>query len=265
MSHTRSNWHLALFEKSVLKQAKWRAITAMLGDQTDINGLDLGGDNGVISLLLRQRGGTWCSADLDEDTVASIRSLVGDNVHLTDGRTLPFPDEAFDVVVVIDMLEHVEQDDALIREIHRVLRAGGRLIAIVPHIKRFSLLRRLRLALGLTDEWHGHVRPGYTLADIQTLLRPGFVLRKHRTYNKVFSEFLDIVLNYAYESKARSSAGPSSKGTVVTEKAFARHERTFRLYSRVYPFLWLFVRLDLLAWPFLGYTMIVSADKQAPT
>ncbi len=81
---------LALFRKSVLKQAKYRRISALLDDPVGQRCLDIGADNGVISLLLRRRGGRWASADLDQHTVASIRELVGDDVLLLLSGLYPF-------------------------------------------------------------------------------------------------------------------------------------------------------------------------------
>ena len=63
MVAAQKSWHLKLFSKSVAKQAKWRAIQSMLRQTDEIRGLDLGADNGVISYLLRKRGGIWASAD----------------------------------------------------------------------------------------------------------------------------------------------------------------------------------------------------------
>ena len=104
------DWALRLFDRSVLKQAKYRQIVAAVGDTAGKRCLDLGSDNGVISYLLRRRGGSWASADLDRTTVEAIRGLVRDDVHQIDGRRLPFDDASFDVVVVVDLLEHVADD-----------------------------------------------------------------------------------------------------------------------------------------------------------
>ena len=57
-------------------------------------------DNGVVSLLLRERGGSWASGDLTPDTVEAIRSLVETDVHLVNEGRLPFTDGEFDLVVV---------------------------------------------------------------------------------------------------------------------------------------------------------------------
>ena len=154
-------WAVALFRRSVLKQRKLAEITSLLGPTEGHRCLDLGSDNGIVSLLLRERGGDWASGDLTEDAVASIRSLVETDVHLVHGDRLPFPDATFDRVAVVDMLEHVSDDDAFVTELARVTKAGGRLVVNTPHLKR-TALRRLRHALGQTDEKHGHRRPGYT-------------------------------------------------------------------------------------------------------
>ena len=110
MTQAETDWGVALFRKSVLKQAKFRRILELLDDPAGKTNLDIGADNGVISLLLRQRGGRWSSADLDERAVASIRQLVGTDVYRLDGARTPFADRSFDQIVVVDYLEHIHDD-----------------------------------------------------------------------------------------------------------------------------------------------------------
>jgi SAM-dependent methyltransferase len=85
---------------------------------------------------------------------------VREDVYQLDGAHTPFPDAAFDQVVVVDYLEHIEDDAGFAAELARILKPGGSVIINVPHIKPRSLVNRLRHAVGLTDEWHGHP-PGY--------------------------------------------------------------------------------------------------------
>jgi SAM-dependent methyltransferase len=44
-----------------------------------------------------------------------------------------FPDESFDCVVAVEVLEHVEEDAAFVREVHRVLKPGGAVLLSTPN------------------------------------------------------------------------------------------------------------------------------------
>jgi len=65
---------------------------------------------------------------------------------------LPFPDDSFDVVVEVTVVAHVEDDQAAVRELARVLRPGGALLLIDPafpvllraHDKTVHTLHRYR-------------------------------------------------------------------------------------------------------------------------
>ena len=250
-------WAVALFRRSVLKQRKLAEVAGMLGPTAGLRCLDLGSDNGVVSLLLRERGGDWASGDLTEEAVSSIRSLVGQDVHLVLGDRLPFPDATFDRVAVVDMLEHVPDEAAFASELARVTRPGGLLVVNTPHLKR-TLLRRVRQALGQTDEKHGHLRPGYTPERLRELLRPGFSLERDRTYSRFFSEAVDTALNWGMERLGKKS---SAKGIVVTGDDLARHRKTFSTYSAIYPVVWALTRLDALV-PASGYMLIATLKRQ---
>jgi len=251
-------WAVALFRRSVLKQRKLAEVAAMLGPTGGLRCLDLGSDNGVVSLLLRERGGSWASGDLTEEAVSSIRSLVGDDVHLVRGDLLPFPDAHFDRVAVVDMLEHVPDDAAFAAELARVTKAGGVLVVNTPHLRR-TALRRLRLALGQTDEKHGHLRPGYAPERLLSLFAPAFEVERQRTYSRFFSEAVDIALNWAMERLGKRS---SAKGMIVTAHDLARHRKTFRAYGAAYPLVWAVTRLDALV-PAPGYMLIASLRRSA--
>ncbi|HVU25126.1 MAG TPA: class I SAM-dependent methyltransferase [Opitutus sp.] len=45
---------------------------------------------------------------------------------------IPLPDRAVDAITALDVLEHIEDDRGAVREMHRVLRPGGVLVATVP-------------------------------------------------------------------------------------------------------------------------------------
>jgi hypothetical protein len=138
-----------------------------------------------------------------------------------------------------------------------VTRPGGLLVVNTPHLKRTGL-RRLRHALGQTDERHGHLRPGYTPERLRELLEPPFELGRHRTYSRFFAEAVDTALNWGLEHLGKRS---SAKGMVVTGDDLARHRRMFRVYSAIYPLVWTVTRLDALV-PASGYMLIAAARRR---
>jgi SAM-dependent methyltransferase len=261
MNHPSAEWAVALFHRSVLKQAKYHRLLELMDDPVGRTSLDIGADNGVISYLLRQRGGRWYSADLDPGAVRSIRDLVQEDVYQLDGRTTPFPNQTFDQVVIVDFLEHILDDRGFVRDLARILKPGGSLIVNVPHLKPRSLLNRFRHRIGLTDEWHGHLRPGYALEDLRQLLAPEFTIERSVSYSGSFSELIDTGLNGVYQLvKGRKPDGNgSSKGTVVTRADLEKLRKEFRLLSVLYPVLWAVARMDALLPLQSGYKLMIRA------
>ncbi|MFM2136031.1 MAG: hypothetical protein RL021_1431 [Bacteroidota bacterium] len=51
-----------------------------------------------------------------------------------DGRNIPFPDNRFDSVFSSEVFEHVFQPEELLREMHRVLKPGGKLLMTLPFV-----------------------------------------------------------------------------------------------------------------------------------
>lgn len=252
----QNNWPIRLFNKSVLKQRKYQEITALLGRTDGLRCLDIGSDNGVISYLLRQGGGSWASADLEDKTVRSIRELVQTDVYQINGERTPFADDEFDRVVIVDFLEHIPNDGEFVQELFRILKPGGTLIVNVPHIKN-SLLRRFRFAIGQTDEKHGHLRPGYTQDSLRRLFGSQFTIETAHTYSRFFSEWIDTMI--VWSVGLVKGKDESKKGLVVTGDDLKANEKMFKLYALIYPVVWFISKLDRLI-PFTsGYMLIVKA------
>lgn len=249
---------LKLYHKSISKQAKFKYLKGMLGSIGPNDWLlDIGSDNGILSHLFRKEGGNWYSADLDSQTVDSIKSVVGTNVVQISEDGLPFSDNQFDTVIVIDLFEHLHDEANTVEEIQRILRPEGTLIVNVPFVKTRGLIRPMRLALGLTDEKHGHLRPGYTLKQLSSLLDDRFIVSTSTTYSRFFSEIIDIVLSLATERSSGTTTG--RKGSVMTSHAIEKAANKIKIYTLLYPLFWIFSRLDLLI-PFTsGHSLVVRA------
>jgi SAM-dependent methyltransferase len=148
--------------------------------------LDWGCGYGLISHELMARGLEVVSTDYDPARPGRRASEHFADVSiefLADPVALPFPDEAFDAVLSLGVLEHVAQPAASLDEIRRVLRPGGTLhVYKLPN--RYSWLEWVARRVGLP--YHGS-RPDdrlYTLRSAEALLeRHGFVVAESRRAN----------------------------------------------------------------------------------
>jgi SAM-dependent methyltransferase len=242
---------------SALKRRKVEHITRLLGPTVGLHCLDLGADNGVISNLLRRRGGVWTSADIDEEAVASIRRLVKDRVCRLDTVPTPFDTNQFDRVVIVDLLEHLEDDRGFVVELSRILKPGGEMIVNVPHARN-DFLRRLRLALGQSDAAHGHVRPGYTRQSLRGVLDGYFEVVSEHTYSRAASELLDIATR-AVAARLKAGHPGGAKGVILVDEDLQRHRAVFALQGVTEPLMRSVVALDHLLFRTDGYMLIVKA------
>jgi len=241
---------LARFRVSVLKQAKWWELSRAAGDTSGKRALDVGTDNGVIGLLFRERGGEWTSADRSDQAVDAIRQTLAEPVTQLRDATLPFPNASFDLIVIADLLEHLADDRAMLAEVARCLKVGGRAILNVPQLKSWGVLPPLRRALGLTDEWHGHVHAGYDERSLRALLPATLRLAGARDYVRFFSYALDTALNAA--------------GARGTETGDANNVRPVSGAQRLmYPAMRAFAALDALI-PFTRGYMLVATLERTP-
>jgi SAM-dependent methyltransferase len=70
--------------------------------------------------------------DVDPQKVAQAQKEL-DNIYLAPAEQLPFASDYFDVVLLHEVLEHVDDDQQAVCEAYRVARIGGRLIIFVPN------------------------------------------------------------------------------------------------------------------------------------
>jgi len=93
--------------------------------------LDVGCGTGLNVSVFSKFGQVY-GADSSLEALALAQSRGVKNVVLTDVEMLDFPDEKFDIVTALDVLEHTDNDQAALREMWRVLKPGGKLVVTVP-------------------------------------------------------------------------------------------------------------------------------------
>jgi len=99
--------------------------------------LDLGGGTGRVSSCLRPLVGGVIVTDFSLPMLMKAAVKGGLLPVRAVGEALPFPDETFDRVIIVDALHHFRNQEDAIRESLRVLKPGGRLAIEEPDIRRF--------------------------------------------------------------------------------------------------------------------------------
>ena len=137
--------------------------------------LDVGcGTGGNLEML--QKFGAAEGVDVSDDALAFCQSK-GLTVHKGLAESLPFANESFDVVTALDVVEHLDDDVAGLREMNRVLKRGGKTLIFVP---AFMWL------WGVQDDVSNH-RIRYTKKQIvERLEKSGFEIRRATYANWTF-------------------------------------------------------------------------------
>jgi len=148
----------ALHGKRVLKLDLWneavntRILQWMQSQGADVFGLDI---SGVTTLRAYHNASS------------SSRSM-----HVVQGdiRSLPFEDNALDFVYTMGTIEHVDEYQTAVHEIHRVLKRGGKAIIGVPHKWDIFLRPLFVQALDLFDRYPYSPERSFSCGELRGVL-----------------------------------------------------------------------------------------------
>lgn len=122
-------------------------------DRNGARVLDVGCGVGQVVHRLREAGFAAVGVEVSEPNVAKARAL-GLDCHNYDGRHLPFPDGHFASAGALNVLEHVEEPEAFLVELVRVVEPGGRVVVSSPNFFRALGWRDYHPAMrGLGNKW----------------------------------------------------------------------------------------------------------------
>jgi SAM-dependent methyltransferase len=103
-----------------------------LGGRRLDRALDLGcGMGGFLDGIDEFAREVWPS-DVDTASLVHCRERGHSGGVVSSGYSLPYADRSFDLVCMFDVLEHIPDDAAVVREVARILRPGGLLFVSVP-------------------------------------------------------------------------------------------------------------------------------------
>jgi SAM-dependent methyltransferase len=139
--------------------------------EQSLNILDVGCGTGANLEMLSQFGKAE-GVDVSAEALEFCRERGLRQVKLGAAEALPYGDDSFDLVTGLDVVEHLDDDLAGLKEMRRVLRPDGRAVLFVP---AFMFL------WGVQDEISNH-RRRYTMAGLKEAVRKAGFEIEHASY-----------------------------------------------------------------------------------
>jgi SAM-dependent methyltransferase len=171
------------------------------GGRKSIEILDVGCGTGANLEMLAEFGKAE-GVDVSSEALLFCRARGLVNVKEGAAEALPYADNSFDLVTGLDVVEHLDDDLAGLKEMRRVLRHDGRALLFVP---AFMFL------WGVQDDISNH-RRRYTLKDLKRVLRnAGFEIER-ATYANI-SFFAPILLGRLFMRATR--VRPESENNIT--------------------------------------------------
>ncbi len=99
--------------------------------------LDFGCFHGMLTEMINKEKKAKCTG-VDINFIGKPPK----NCKRYDGKHIPFPEKSFDLVILIEVVEHLEDIDGIFREINRVLKKEGEVILTTPNKYSVSLVKK---------------------------------------------------------------------------------------------------------------------------
>jgi len=164
----RHFWHVG--RRELIGAVLRRAYGDRLGD---ILMIEIGCGNGSVLHFLKSLGVQIEGADLFAEALQFCSRRLDVPLYQADASRTPFADDRYQAVGLFDVIEHVEDDEGVLREMHRICTPGGRVIVTAPAV---------RWLWSYFDEMSGHKRR-YTRNELRGKLeRAGFAVEKLTFY-----------------------------------------------------------------------------------
>ncbi|MFC1718249.1 class I SAM-dependent methyltransferase [Candidatus Poribacteria bacterium] len=120
-------WHLG--RKEIIYALLQRIYRNRLPNITMV---EIGCGNGSVLQFLNSKGVNIEGGDLFLEALQFCRSRVDVPLYQLDACNTPFADEQYDVVGLFDVIEHINDDEKVLKEAYRICKLGGRVILTVP-------------------------------------------------------------------------------------------------------------------------------------
>jgi demethylmenaquinone methyltransferase/2-methoxy-6-polyprenyl-1,4-benzoquinol methylase len=128
---------LAPFYEKFITPKEPEKLVSLAGLSTQSNVLDVGGGTGRVGQFLRGKARQIVLADQTLKMLAEAHKKEHLLSVCSHSEELPFAVTAFDRIIMVDTLHHVNDQQKTAQELWRVLKPGGRIVIEEPDIRTF--------------------------------------------------------------------------------------------------------------------------------
>jgi SAM-dependent methyltransferase len=174
----------ALFYPGLDLHTRNRAVLSRFWKSGRRDVLDAGSGNGYFAWLAYKSGARVVALNFDVQQVQKANEFLIDykkadpaRLQIEQRNLYDLENEVriFDEIICFEVLEHLKDDERVVRQFYRILRPGGLLHVCCPYARH----GRHQAEVLDRHETGGHVRAGYTREDYRRLLEPvGFSIEE---------------------------------------------------------------------------------------
>lgn len=222
--HDYTEEHLRKYLRSYSsgkRSNKIRIVSHLLGDIQGKSILDIGIGSGFFSRFCLQKKAKTISLDFADAILQYHRKNDPDfQLVQADAQHLPFKNESFDIVLALDVIEHLYSPLDFLKEVNRVLKKEGRLILMTPNTanifeKTLKLFFRIPLSIlnkisarGLQKEDSAHCThvQEFSVKELISMLKnSNFKILKFNTYNEnILYKILDPLISCIFPGSLKA-------------------------------------------------------------
>jgi len=262
-------WQIQVFNVSIRKKVKWLWLQPYLSDKIrpDSTCIDIGCGVGTLSYLQEKLGGSWQFTEIDPKAAEQTSRIVQGPVHqinIFDPKLRP---NTYDIITVLDVIEHVPDPQLFMHRVYELLKPGGHAFITTPaDDSRLYLIRYLADKLFHIDQdSHGHVTDGFSREQLISLFNQAKLkVIRHTKFSKFFTELIELAYNAAYITKNRtkqSTTGYNLALSPASQHDFTKHKKILPLLRLAHPVLRAISALDILLPTSFGYEWGIVVKK----
>lgn len=188
---------------------RWRLVQKLIKNKS-LKGkiLEVGCGDGSLLSIFKSYTNRLYACDISEKAIQIAKIKFGDIADFTVGDLANpdlFKDEKFDVILCCEVLEHLKDDENVMKNLYSRLSPGGSLIISVPHIKKYWTQM---------DIFSGHIRR-YEKDELENKLeKNGFQIYESWTWG--------YPLFHIYNKLILRNTQKNTMNTIVQKKNFKK-------------------------------------------